>query len=422
MATLLGDEDLAIREHHDALGHAQPVGDTLHGAVDSQCGDRSGLDVAEEQPPVIVEGEVIRSGGVARQRLRTGRGAGPSWARAQCGGRWRGARRWRNQSRLAARGNDGQQDESPFDHHRTRGYHGVVLKVISAPELARNLDPILKALEESGTTLIIKHHDQPAALLVRFDAYVAMLATMDYSGWERWIEEVRTAFPTTVFSPPRRPKSIVPAFIDPADIGYAPQFGQVGTSAGRRRLAEELASMGIQLDEQQLGPVYSLVLSLAERKRALYTEDLKLAVEEALGRATPGRFALRDVQVNVQSGVSSTAEVSVSDEGALKTGTASGDGTLDAVFRAIQHTTGVPAELEDFSLAAATQGSDALGEAVVTLSQGSHVVVGRALALDVVEAAANAYLNALNWLVRPQGESPSLSLSGNRPLDSLSDE
>jgi hypothetical protein len=281
-------------------------------------------------------------------------------------------------------------------------YHGVVLKVISAPELARNLDAILKALEESGTTLIIKHHEQPAALLVRFDAYVAMLATMDYSGWERWIDDVRAAFPTTVFSPPRRPKSLVPAFIDPADIGYAPQLGQVGTSAGRRRLAEELASMGIQLDEQQLGPVYSLVLSLAERKRVLYAEDLKLAVEEALGRATPGRFALNDVQVNAQSGVSASAEVALSDEGTVKSGRASGNGTLDAVFRAIQQVTGVPAELEDFSLAAATQGSDALGEAVVTLSQGSRVVVGRAAALDVVEAAANAYVNALNWLVRPQ--------------------
>lgn len=277
-----------------------------------------------------------------------------------------------------------------------------MLKVISAPELARNLDPILKALEESGTTLIIKHHDQPAALLVRFDAYVAMLATMDYSGWERWIEEVRSAFPTSVFSPPRRPKSMVPAFIDPADIGYAPQFGQVGTTAGRRRLAEELAAMGMQLEEHQLGPVYSLVLSLAERKRVLYAEDLKLAVEEALGRATPGRYALKDVQVNAQSGVSSTAEVSLIDDGVSKTGTATGNGTLDAVFRAIQQLTGVPAELEDFSLAAATQGSDALGEAVVTLSQGSNVVVGRAVALDVIEAAANAYVNALNWLVRPQ--------------------
>ena len=87
---------------------------------------------------------------------------------------------------------------------------------------------------------------------------------------------------------------------------------------------------------------------------------------------------------------------------ASSTGNATGTGTLDAVFRAIQDTTGVPAELEDFSLAAATQGTDALAEAVVTLSQGSHVVIGRAMALDVIEAAANAYVNALNWLVRPQ--------------------
>ena len=284
-----------------------------------------------------------------------------------------------------------------------------MLKVISAPELARNLDPILKALEESGTTLIIKHHEQPAALLVRFDAYVAMLATMDYSGWERWIEEVRAVFPTTVFSPPRRPKSIVPAFIDPEDLGYAPQFGQVGTTAGRRRLAEELAAMGIQLDEQQLGSVYSLVLNLAERKRVLYAEDLKLAADEALGRKTPGRFALRDMQVTAQSGVSSSAEVTVSDADTVTTGRATGNGTLDAVFRAIQQAAGVTAELEDFSLAAATQGSDALGEAVVTLSQGSRIVVGRAVALDVIEAAANAYVNALNWLVRPEG-TPSLTL------------
>jgi LeuA allosteric (dimerisation) domain len=279
-----------------------------------------------------------------------------------------------------------------------------VLKVISAPELARNLDPILKALEESGTTLIIKHDDQPAALLVRFDAYVAMLATMDYSGWERWIDEVRQAFPKSIFAPPRRPKSVLPAFIDPADIGYAPQFGQLGTGAGRRRLAEELAGMGIHLDEQQLGAVYSLVLNLAERKRALYAEDLKLAVDEALGRATPGRFALQQMQVSTESGLSSTAEVSILIDGRVKTGRASGNGTLDAVFRAIAEVTTIAAELEDFSLAAATQGSDALGEAVVTLSQGSRVVLGRAVSLDVVEAAANAYVNALNWLVRAESE------------------
>src|SRR2546430_3238808 len=185
-----------------------------------------------------------------------------------------------------------------FDPDEVPVYDGVVLKVISAPELARNLDPILQALEESGTTLIIKHHDQPAALLVRFDAYVAMLATMDYSGWERWIEEVRAAFPTSVFAPPRRPKSVVPAFIDPEDIGYAPQHGQVGTSSGRRRLVEELGAMGIQLEQHQLGSVYSLVVSVDERERVLDADVLTLAVDEGLGPATPGRFGLKDVQAH----------------------------------------------------------------------------------------------------------------------------
>ena len=279
-----------------------------------------------------------------------------------------------------------------------------MLKVITAPELARNLDPILKALEESGTTLIIKHDDQPTALLLRFDAYVAMLATMDYSGWERWIEEVRRAFPKAVFTPPRRPKSVVPTFIDPADIGYAPQFGQLGTTAGRRRLAEELTTLGMQLDEGQLSAVYPLVLSLAERKRVLYAEDLKLAVDEALGRGAHGRFTLADLQVTAESGVSSTAQVTVLDDGTPKMGAATGNGTLDAAFAAIARATGVTAELEDFSLASATQGSDALGEAVVTLSRGSTVVVGRAVSLDVIEAGARAYINALNWLVRPQGD------------------
>jgi hypothetical protein len=299
-----------------------------------------------------------------------------------------------------------------FDPAREGYYHGCVLKVVTPQELARNLDPILKALEESGTTLIVKTNDQPMALLLRFDAYVAMLATMDYSGWERWIEEVRTAFPRAVFAPPRRPKPLMPAFIDPADIGYAPQFGQVGSTAGRRRLAEELSGMGIQLDENELGAVYSLVLSLAERKRVLYAEDLKLAVDEALGTASAGKFSLADIEVHAQGGVSASARVSITADGETKTATGTGSGPIDAAFRAVQQITGLEPELEDFSLAAATRGTDALGEAVVTLSQGSQVVVGKAASVDVLEAAVKAYVNALNWLVRGEQDLAGASPAG----------
>jgi hypothetical protein len=299
-----------------------------------------------------------------------------------------------------------------FDRSWEGGYHGCVLKVVTPQELSRNLDPILKALEESGTTLIVRRNDLPMALLLRFDAYVAMLATMDYSGWERWIEEVRAAFPQAIFSPPRRPKPLVPSFIDPADIGYAPQFGQMGSTSGRRRLAEELGAMGIQLEDRELGAVYSLVMSLAERKRVLYAEDLKLAVDEALGKATPAKFSLADIEIHAQSGMSASARVSIAINGELQTATGTGSGPLDAAFRAVQHITGLSPELEDFSLAAATRGSDALGEAVVTLSQGSQVVVGKAVSVDILEAAVKAYVNALNWLVRDQPDLAEASSSG----------
>lgn len=287
----------------------------------------------------------------------------------------------------------------PFDPPGGPGYDDVVLKVITPKELARNLDPILAALEESGSTVIIKKEDLPTALLLRFDAYMAMLATMDYSGWERWVEEVRGAFPRAAFSPPpRRPKSLVPSFIDPADLGYDPKSGQVGTAAGRKRLADELVEMGINLDEAALSAAYSLVLNLAERKRVLYPEDLRLAADEALGRATPGRYALDEIEIHLQSGVPCTARVTVLVDGQARSASASGDGPLDAGFKAIQEITGLAPELEDFSLASATRGSDALGEAVVTLSHGSQVVVGRAVSVDVVEAGVRAYVSALNWL------------------------
>ncbi len=293
-----------------------------------------------------------------------------------------------------------------FDRPLPRGYDDSVIKVISPQELGRNIDPILEALEESGVTILVKKDDQPSALLLRFDAYMAMLATMDYSGWERWVDELRAAFPKAALTPPRRPKSLVPSFIDPEDIGYSPKLGQVGSPAGRRRLAEELAGMGIELDNNDLGSVYSLVLNMAERKRVLYPEDLKLAADEALGRAAAGRFALEDLVIHLQSGVTCTAEVTIAVDGVPDTRTATGAGPLDAAFKAIQEITGLAPELEDFSLAAATRGSDALGEAVVTLGHGSRVVIGKAVSLDVVEAGVKAYLNALNWLVRTAEDAP----------------
>ena len=72
---------------------------------------------------------------------------------------------------------------------------------------------------------------------------------------------------------------------------------------------------------------------------------------------------------------------------------------MDAVYRTIDKI--VPAEhhLIDYMVSGVTGGTDALAEVTVRLGNGHNVFTGRAAALDIVEASARAYLQAINKLV-----------------------
>lgn len=84
--------------------------------------------------------------------------------------------------------------------------------------------------------------------------------------------------------------------------------------------------------------------------------------------------------------------------------TATGDGPVDAACRAIERIVGVRGRLEEFTIRATTPGKDALGEAHVQVSFEGRAFNGNGVSTDIIEAAALAYLNALNKY---------LALSGN---------
>jgi len=75
---------------------------------------------------------------------------------------------------------------------------------------------------------------------------------------------------------------------------------------------------------------------------------------------------------------------------------ATGDGPIDAVYSVLQRITGVTLELLDYQTRAVTQGKDAQGEANIQVRHGKRTVRGRGVSTDVIEAAAKAYLSALN--------------------------
>ncbi|MGH2913183.1 MAG: alpha-isopropylmalate synthase regulatory domain-containing protein, partial [Solirubrobacteraceae bacterium] len=92
----------------------------------------------------------------------------------------------------------------------------------------------------------------------------------------------------------------------------------------------------------------------------------------------------------------------------LRTGESSGDGPVDAIFRAINAATGVEAELREFRVDAVTEGQDALGEVSVVVEVEGQTGAGQGVSTDIIEAAARAYVRALSIGVMRarQGELP----------------
>ena len=77
-------------------------------------------------------------------------------------------------------------------------------------------------------------------------------------------------------------------------------------------------------------------------------------------------------------------------------GNFTGDGPVDAIFRAINAATRREARLREFRIDAVTGGQDALGEASVVLELAGQSAAGQGVSTDIIEAAALAYVRALS--------------------------
>jgi 2-isopropylmalate synthase len=94
-------------------------------------------------------------------------------------------------------------------------------------------------------------------------------------------------------------------------------------------------------------------------------------------------------------------------DGGTVEGSFTGDGPVDAIFRAINAATGVDARLREFRVDAVTGGQDALGETSVVLEVGGGgpavqpvVGAGQGVSTDILEAAGRAYVRALSNALR----------------------
>ena len=181
------------------------------------------------------------------------------------------------------------------------------------------------------------------------------------------------------------------------DIGMEGTELVLGKHSGRHAFSHQLAKLGIQLTAEELDQAYVRFKDLADKKKHIYDDDLLLLAREDASGSGSDLYVLEHLQVSTGSGTIPTATVRLrKGKQVTRQEAASGDGPVDATFKAIDRITGVQGKLTDFSIQAVTVGKDAMGEASLRVAFGNATISAKAASTDIIEASARAYLSCVN--------------------------
>jgi 2-isopropylmalate synthase len=183
----------------------------------------------------------------------------------------------------------------------------------------------------------------------------------------------------------------------------------LGKLSGRHALRDRLEQMGYRLDGEELQRAFVRFKGLADRKRDVTDRDLEAIVTDERQGAEE-TFRLEHLQVSCGTNLRPTATVRMLlSDGASHEAVSTGDGPVDATYRAIDMLVQVKAELEEFAIQAVTEGMDAVGEVSVRLRQDGALSAGHGADTDILVAAAKAYVHALNRLTTRLAEGPRIT-------------
>jgi 2-isopropylmalate synthase len=185
--------------------------------------------------------------------------------------------------------------------------------------------------------------------------------------------------------------------MDAATVGVDDSSSIVlGKHSGRHALRSALQELGFAVDGQALSTAFKRFKEIADKKKQVTAMDLEALVTDEL-RSELASYALEwfDVEASSRRPPHATVEIR-RPAGDVVRGDFTGDGPVDAIFRAINAATQREAKLREFRIESVTSGQDALGEASVVLELAGQSAAGQGVSTDIIESAALAYVRALS--------------------------
>ncbi|KAF0697476.1 Aste57867_11834 [Aphanomyces stellatus] len=201
----------------------------------------------------------------------------------------------------------------------------------------------------------------------------------------------------------------------PESVGLTENRMVLGKHSGRHAYSKRLAELGYaDLSQEQLDHFVEKFKVLADEKKTVTDADMEAIVHDDLFKPE-AYWSLDSVHVTAGNLVKPTATVTLTyKDGKTEVSEAAmGTGPIDAMFSAIVRATGAGEfKLNEYSVESITDGTNALGEVTVRVSEidqpgneglhpqtevsRRHQYVGHGANSDILVASATAFVNAVN--------------------------
>ena len=181
----------------------------------------------------------------------------------------------------------------------------------------------------------------------------------------------------------------------PQSVGIKHSTLVLGKHSGRHALKQRYEELGYNLTQQELENVYRLFTKIADEKKQIFDDDLIAILQDEIS-SLESTYKLENLQVTSGLNVVPTATIALRRGNDILQDSATGDGPVDAAYRAIERITGISGQLLDYSIKSVAWGHDAIGEVFVKITIDGYVFNGRSASTDVITGSVKAYLNAIN--------------------------
>ncbi|ATC96055.1 2-isopropylmalate synthase [Pseudoalteromonas tunicata] len=190
--------------------------------------------------------------------------------------------------------------------------------------------------------------------------------------------------------------------MSPETVGVPSNQLNMTSRSGRHVIQHRLSELGYQTGDYDMESLYESFLALADQKGTVYDYDLEAMIHFNKISDKDDYYQLDFVNStsNSQSVASSTVGLVIGGEKVSEAAT--GNGPVEASYKAIKRITAMDVEVIEYNLDATGAGESSLGQVDIIAKFDGKQYHGAGLAADIVEASVRAMVRVYNLIYRAQ--------------------